>query len=197
VTVTGPAVPDRTPPGRPLRFHASALTNAGGRLVWVNPPDRDFDHVILVSGSKRPTSPAKGKRIYSGKSTHATFTARAGSTVQFAIFAVDRSGNVSHGSFVEVKVPSGPLSPAAGATLTGSPELSWKPVKGASYYNIQLYVGTKRVFSAWPKSTSYRVPGSKLTSGVTYTWYVWPGFGPLSNAKYGKLIGKATFRYHR
>jgi hypothetical protein len=197
VTVKGPVIPDTTPPGRPAHFHASALTNTGGRLEWDNPRDSDFDHVIVVSGSKRPTEPSKGKRVYAGKSTHATFKARAGSTVQFAIFAFDQSGNMSHGSFVAVKVPNGPLSPATGATLTGSPMLTWKPVKDASYYNVQLYIGTKRTYSAWPKGTSYRVPASKLTSGRTYTWYVWPGFGALRAAKYGKLIGKATFHYHR
>ena len=75
--------------------------------------------------------------------------------------------------------------------------LAWTAVKGASYYNIQLFIGTTRTLTAWPKGTSFRVPASKLTSGRTYTWYVWPGFGPLSQARYGKLIGKATFRYHR
>jgi hypothetical protein len=34
-----------------------------------------------------------------------------------------------------------------------------------------------------------------MKKGKVYTWYVWPGIGAKSSAKYGKLIGKVTFTY--
>jgi hypothetical protein len=32
-----------------------------------------------------------------------------------------------------------------------------------------------------------------MTKGV-YTWYVWPGYGAREAAKYGPLMGSATFQ---
>ena len=41
----------------------------------------------------------------------------------------------------------------------------------------------------------YTLPGKDMKKGKIYTWYVWPGIGAKSAAKYGKLIGKVTFTY--
>ena len=92
------------------------------------------------------------------------------------------------------------LSPTAGARLDSPPRLRWTPVDRATYYNVQLWRGGRKILSAWPARTrfqvgtrwSFRGQSYRLTAG-RYRWYVWPGFGPRSNARYGTLIGKRTF----
>jgi hypothetical protein len=33
-----------------------------------------------------------------------------------------------------------------------------------------------------------------LLSPGKYVWFVWPGFGDLARADYGRLLGRNTFR---
>jgi hypothetical protein len=98
-------------------------------------------------------------------------------------------------------VATGPLlTPAPGARVTSPPVLVWTPVKKASYYNLQLIRGHK-VLSAWPVRPGFRLRRTwtyqgrryRLRPGL-YRWYVWPGFGPLSQARYAKQpLGSSTF----
>jgi hypothetical protein len=69
--------------------------------------------------------------------------------------------------------------------------LRWRAVRRASYYNVQVWRGSRRkVVTAWPRGTSYRV--RRLRPG-RYTWYVYPGFGGRAAARYGRLLGTGTF----
>jgi hypothetical protein len=91
------------------------------------------------------------------------------------------------------------LNPAPGQQVKSAPFLTWKPVKGATYYNVVL-VRARRVYSAWPsqprlqlsRSWTYRGRRYRLRPGV-YRWYVWPGFGRLSAGRFGGLLGGSTF----
>ena len=49
----------------------------------------------------------------------------------------------------------------------------------------------KKVVSTWTNTPSY-VLRRKLAKG-RYSWYVFPGFGPRSLARYGALLGSGTF----
>jgi hypothetical protein len=77
--------------------------------------------------------------------------------------------------------------------------LRWTPVRNATYYNVQLYNGGK-VLSAWPTHARLRL-GRRWRFGGhlhrlkpgRYRWYVWPGFGPRSAARYGPMVGKGKF----
>ena len=59
-----------------------------------------------------------------------------------------------------------------------------------------------RILSAWPRHAHFKLPQSwvyqghhyRLRPGV-YHWYVWPGFGRLAQAHYGRLIGGSAFVY--
>ncbi|MGH3132212.1 MAG: hypothetical protein ACRDNY_00450, partial [Gaiellaceae bacterium] len=90
--------------------------------------------------------------------------------------------------------------PAVRARLTAPPLLAWTKVRKATYYNVQLYRNGRKILTSWPQSTSFRLQRSwryeggtyRLTPG-TYRWYVWPGFGPRSASRYGKLLGTRTF----
>ncbi len=140
--------------------------------------------------------------MFRGKGTKTTLKLpklSTGKQVRFAAFALDRAGNVSPAARATIIVPKpSSVSLAPNGQLAGSPNLTWNPVTGATYYNVQVFEGTqaaKRVGIAWPAITKYTLPGKELKKGKTYTWYVWPGIGAKAAAKYGKLIGKVTFKY--
>jgi hypothetical protein len=87
----------------------------------------------------------------------------------------------------------------APVTKKKAPLLRWTAVRGASYYNFQLYRGGKKILSIWPTHASVQLKSSwrfdgrryRLTPG-RYRWYVWPGFGPLAADRYGPAIGHYT-----
>jgi len=72
-------------------------------------------------------------------------------------------------------------------------------VRGASYYNFQLYRDGKMILSLWPTNASVELKRSwrfdtrrhSLRPG-RYRWYVWPGFGPPAARVYGPAIGHHT-----
>jgi hypothetical protein len=124
---------------------------------------------------------------------------RVGARYTYTVTAVDEAGNTSKAS-VGVTA-TGPLTaPVPGQNVSSRPHLTWLPVKGATYYNVQLY-RNGRILSRWPRGTSITLPASwsyqghhhRLSNG-SYRWYVWPGFGKKSRAHYGKLIGSSSFQ---
>jgi hypothetical protein len=90
--------------------------------------------------------------------------------------------------------------PKAGARVSAPPLLVWAPVRKASYFNVQLWRGKTKLLSVWPNRARYRLARTwryegrarRLTPGV-YTWFVWPGLGARSQAKYGAMLGSSTF----
>jgi hypothetical protein len=131
----------------------------------------------------------------------------------YTISGFDEAGNKATET-VSI-VPGAKLySPARGTTLKSPPLLAWRPVAGASYYNLQLYYGVgaamrrlasttvtgRKVLSAWPVKPRYRLHKTwkwkararKLQPGH-YRWYVYPGIGKRSANKYGPLIGASDF----
>jgi len=125
---------------------------------------------------------------------------RPGAKYQYTVTAFDQAANAA-AKTLEV-TGTGPLiGPAPGDRVTGPVRLQWLPVKGATYYNVQL-IRNGRIFSAWPTNTSVKLPRRwtyrghryRLRSG-TYRWYVWPGFGKLAQARYGRLLGGSSFIY--
>ena len=80
--------------------------------------------------------------------------------------------------------------------------LNWRRIRGARYYNLQLFRGAHKVLSAWPLASrlqlrkQWRFDGRtyKLTRG-RYHWYVWPGYGARAARRYGPLVHKGTFYF--
>jgi hypothetical protein len=121
---------------------------------------------------------------------------------RYLVIARDFAGNERVRA---VTVVPGPrlLGPAPGASVRRPPLLAWSPVRRASYYNMQLYAPGK-VLSAWPRHARMRLPRTWQYAGRSYRlrpgryrWYVWPGFGPRSARRYGRLIGSRTFVVRR
>jgi hypothetical protein len=86
------------------------------------------------------------------------------------------------------------VSPRAADWLAWQrPTLRWRPRAGASYYNVQIFRGPRRVLNAWSTDTRLRVPEGVLRQGRSYVWVVWPAAGARRAARYGTALGRATF----
>jgi hypothetical protein len=94
------------------------------------------------------------------------------------------------------------LKPATGSKLKAPKKVVfvWAASRSATYYNLQLFRGGKKVFSGWPvanrltlkKKWTFEKKKYALAKGV-YRWYVWPGTGPRSANRYGPVLGESTF----
>jgi hypothetical protein len=196
VEAQGPT--DRTPPGA-VRKLRRAVSYRRLKLRWQSPRDKDFDHVAVLVG-KSPYGRA-ATTVYRGTATRYTDKRfKNGTYYRYAITSYDHAGNASRR--VSVVVPASALlaSPRSGAHLSRPPLLDWQAVPRATYFNVQLYFGSTKILSAWParsrfklgRSWSYQGHVYRLKKG-TYRWYVWPGFGPRANGRYGQLLGQASF----
>ena len=130
-----------------------------------------------------------------------TFTDRRlenGVRYRYRLTGFDEARN-SASSSVDARPTASLYGPPAGARVVTPPLLAWKAVPKATYYNVQLWRG-RRILSAWPGSTSLRLPGSWSYRGRSYRlepgryrWFVWPGFGARAAKDYGRMIGSSTF----
>lgn len=73
------------------------------------------------------------------------------------------------------------------------PVLRWKADPGATYYNVQVFRGARRVLNAWSTDTRLTVPEGVLRQGRSYVWVVWPAAGPRRAARYAMALGRSTF----
>jgi hypothetical protein len=168
-----------------LSWHASA---APAPLASVQ--------VMRRPGLRRAASSvlyAGGDTSYQDRQVH------NGTAYTYTITAADQAGNVTQ-RVVRITPGIRLLSPRPNARLSAPPMLRWTEVAKASYYNVQLFRGAQKVLSAWPMHaglklrSSWRFGGARhrLAPGA-YRWYVWPGYGPQRDARYGRAIGHATF----
>jgi hypothetical protein len=214
--VTGAAVPavsgaasaavtaaanDSVAPPSPGKISLSFGRSTGRARVtirWTNPAVADLARVELLLNQKRPPrSRLDGRVIYRGLAQTFEVSLPAGTTAHLALYAVDRSGNVSAASRSAFSLAALiPMRPLSGSSTHAAPLLRWQATKGAAYYNVQVFRRGKRVLVAWPRQASYRVPADKLSPG-TYVWFVWPAMQGAAAAapRFGALIGRATFAY--
>jgi len=83
------------------------------------------------------------------------------------------------------------LAPRRGARLSGPVVLRWRATAGASFYNVQVFRGTKLVRSLYPDRAQLRL--AHLRPG-RYRWYVWPGYGSSrADGHFGRLLGHSRF----
>jgi hypothetical protein len=190
---------DTTPPAAVTGPHA-AVGYRRLMLSWTAPADAD--HVVVLRGSS--AKKAATAQVYSGAAssyTEARFL--NGSYHRYSITSFDKAGNASPAVQVDVPASALLLAPADGGTVHAKrPQLfRWRAIPNASYYNIQVWRGGRKVLTAWPRRSTFRLRATwksrghryRLTHGY-YTWFVWPGFGPRANGRYGNLVGHAIFR---
>ena len=208
VNVPPPVVTDAKPP-TPVGKLTARGSNGTVTLTWVPPGDADFDHVVV----EQSTAGSPLASVYSGAAnTYAARGLKNGVEYRFVVVSYDKKGNASAESAV-VATPVAPMlvQPKNGAVTKKPPTLTWRSVAGASYYNVQLYrlpslqttnrlVSGLKILSVWPTTLSVHLATKwtfskktyRLSPGL-YRWYVWPGFGPRAEVKYGPALGQSTF----
>ena len=150
----------------------------------------------------RMTTASAQKVIYQGAGERFTDRRlRNGRRYRYVVTLIDQAGNTSSGRTSAVPTKSLLLMPADGARLTSPPELVWKPVKRATYYNAQLRFRNQKVLTRWPVSTHLQLRRRWTSLGKRhhlakgrYCWYVWPGYGARRLERYGDLMGVSCFR---
>jgi hypothetical protein len=207
-TVTTSVPPGSTIPPNVINL-AATVGDRSVKLIFEIPTG--VDHVVIT----RSTGGAAEQVIYTGTAT--SYTDRGltnGIEYRYLVTCADHAGNRSGGVAIVV-APSKNLlrTPRNGAQLKKIPkQFTWTRDPRASFYNFQLFAGgtlllqstaasSKKILSAFPTKPLYRFKSPwkwqgrryRLTKGV-YTWYVWPGYGTRANAKYGPLMGSATFQ---
>ena len=121
---------------------------------------------------------------------------------RYRVSLVDQAGNSSSGSDTAVPTDSPLLTPAANEHVGAPPLLTWRTVARASYYNVQLFRGRRKILSRWPAAREFQLKRSwrfggerrRLRAG-RYCWHVWPGYGKRARRDYGELLGSRCFRY--
>ncbi len=199
--VGGDAPADTAAPGRPRKLVLTLpRARAAGdrlrpRLHWVKPKAADLDRVVVVLNRKRaPRAPDDGREVYRGLGSSVALDVQPGQRGYVAVYAYDHAGNVSKPAR-RVVAPAVliPLRPLSGSVVQAAPRLSWKPLAGSAYYNVQVFRNGRRVLVGWPAHASYDVPAGMLAPG-TYVWFVWPAVSRGGAAPaFADLIGRATF----
>jgi hypothetical protein len=132
----------------------------------------------------------------------------AGSTATYTVTVADAAGNATSATATAVVpaavavAPKGGKSGKGGSPSAKLPTLRWRAHPPAKYYNFQLFRNGRKILSAWPRGTHYTLRATwryhhktyKLTGG-RYRWYVWPGYGPRSRHRYGRLHAKGAVTY--
>jgi hypothetical protein len=189
---------DATPPPTPLVD--SLPGNKRVALEWSTSPDSQAE-VVRVEGGAPPVV------VYRGPG--GSFTDRAlknGLRYRYAVSLIDQAGNRAVGTTSAVPTGSKLLKPAKGERirLVQLPLLIWKPVRKASYYNVQIFRGGTKVLSSWPRRPQFQLNRRWRFGGKSYRlvpgkycWYVWPGHGKRAKRDYGKRLGRSCFRIVR
>jgi hypothetical protein len=175
----------------------TAAATTGDRTVQLSwQAGGDVAPLATVTVTRTPDP----RTVYSGVASGYTDTSvRDGVTYTYTISAYDAAGNLSTQT-VAATPQARLVAPVNRAHLQSPPLLSWTPIRGATYYNVQLYRGDRKVLSMWPVQASlqlrptWRFDGHRyrLKPG-RYRWFVWPGFGKRRAAHYGRMIGRAKF----
>ncbi|MET0762115.1 MAG: hypothetical protein ABWZ63_07250, partial [Thermoleophilaceae bacterium] len=213
---------DATPP------QLSELKATGGNrsvaLSWRASADTESLEVLRAPGVGTDAPTAVFRGLAGG-----FMDARVDNGVRYSyeVRAYDAAGNAAIQSTVGVPVatgsdaaPPGPtaktpeqggvrpsraklLSPRSGALVRPGhpPRLEWMAVRGARYYNLQLWRNGRKVLSTWPARPHFQLKKRWEFGGRSwrfergrYRWLVWPGFGARSKGDYGRRIGPSTFR---
>lgn len=183
---------DATPPPRPSVDVVPGDERVA--LTWSSAPGTQVE---VVRSRKR----ARAVVVFRGSRNRLTDRRlRNGRRYRYRVTLIDQAGNRAAGRASAVPTGSALLMPASGAHVERPPELVWKRVRKARYYNAQLLRRGRKILSAWPRAThlqlrrKWRFGGRRhrLVAG-RYCWYVWPGQGARSERRYGRLLGKSCF----
>jgi len=185
---------DATPPT--LRKVAEQSTVAGDVLSWES--SSASDRIVVrraVRGRKRHST------VFDGIGSGFTDTkAHPGTQYVYSVRSFDQAGNTSRSVPVIGQVRILALRKTRYQPIAAAdPILRWRRISGAGYYNVQLFRGSRRIYSTWPAKrqiglqTTWTWSGHQFSlSPGRYRWYVWAGFGARRSAQY-HIVGSAHF----
>jgi hypothetical protein len=186
---------DATAPTLPVA--KAEVAKGVAKIVWQRSPD-----AVLVEIERTPGVNGRRKTIvYQGTGVSFTDkTVHAGIRYRYEIRARDVAGNMTQKAVTaDLDLPA-LYRPSAGAAVRAPLVLAWKRVKGATFYNVQLYRKGVKVLTFWPKAPTFRVGKTWRHAGKVqrlepgrYNWYVWGARGTRQKPKYGKLLGSSSF----
>jgi hypothetical protein len=173
--------------------------NRSAQISWRKSSDTRVVEVFRSPGRK-----GQGESgIYRGSANGVKDTGLVvGRKYEYRVIAVDEAANRAEQKLGFVATGA-LLSPTPGQQITmkSPPILAWARAKRASYYNVQLIRAGRRILSEWPARPSFRLRRTWLYKGQryrlqpgVYRWYVWPGYGRISAARYAKrALGSSSF----
>jgi hypothetical protein len=184
---------DATPPS--VTNLRTTPGNRSARVTWTASTDTQVIEVVRSPGRNDQAETV----IFRGTSAAFNDTAlTVGRKYRYRVSGFDQALNRADQSVV-MTATGALFGPLPGERVTSPPNLVWAPVKGAAYYNLQIFRGRK-VLSEWPVRPGFRLRRTWLYKGRryrlrpgVYRWYVWPGRGRISAARYGDLLGSSTF----
>jgi HYR domain len=171
---------------------------ASVRLNWRLPASTD------IAGTEIVRYPGAFV-VFHGSGTSFTDTdVRAGGRYRYRVASYDWANNQARSVEVHTSAAKAKLiEPQDWAQLTQPPLLAWARVSRADYYNVQLWAisgAPKKVLSIWPTANHLQLTPKWAFGGRSYgltpgryRWYVWPGIGQQTLARYGHLIGSHVF----
>jgi hypothetical protein len=173
--------------------------NRSVQISWRKSSDTKVVEVFRAPGRK-----GQGESgIYRGSANGVRDTGLVvGRRYEYRVIGVDEAANRAEQK-LSLVATGALLSPTPGLKITTNspPTLVWTRAKGATYYNVQLIFHGRKVLSAWPLRQSFRLRRTWLYKGRryrlrpgVYRWYVWPGYGRISAARYApRPLGSSSF----
>jgi len=172
---------------RPPALTRVAATRRGSRarVTW------RATGAVRARVTRRPgRGGAKSSVVYAGKGSRFTDRrVRRGRRYRYVIRVIDQAGNVTTAT-ARLRRPTWLLAPAHGAQLRRPPVLRWRAVRGASFYNVQVFRGGRKILTRWPSRNRLRL--RSLPAG-SYRWYVWAAHGTRAAPRYGQVLGRRAF----
>jgi hypothetical protein len=168
------------------------------RVDWERAADVAQVELVRAPG----VNGAKSTIVYQGNgAAFVDRTVKPGIRYRYEISVADVAGNVTSKA---VTTASGQvstlLSPVAGTVVQRPPILRWRAVKGASFYNVQIFRNGVKVLSTWPSKATLKLGTTWTYAGKrqrllpgTYRWYVWGAKGTKAKPTYGRALGTSTF----
>ena len=122
-----------------------------------------------------------------------------GTKYEYVVVAADPAANTVKQTAVATPLPA-LYAPATGARVRTPVQLEWLPDARATYYNVQIWCGKRKILTAWPTKPRLLLRRRGVVSGHRYLlpkracrWYVWPGYGKKIDRRYGRLLGSSAF----
>ena len=164
---------DATPPDKSKPFAVPG--NKSVAVSWVPPADASSFVLTRALASGGPAT-----AVYAGSAHDFVDQGLTNWTkYTYVVTTLDAAGNQSVPAAVSAVADGSTLRPFIDTEVVQAPALTWAKASKAHYYNVQIYLGRKKVLSAWPKSPSFKLnvqvelqPPHLHPQAGPYRWYV-------------------------